>query len=224
MYNQKTTDTFIGDRRFVFIELVILAIVIPTTIIVFQLAPFMFNFLWTTTAYCVLILALTKRDRWRDIWKWSAVTWDNLKPMLTRWVLATLFMIAFTWVLFPDKLFMIPRERPELLPTLLVLYPLLSAIPQEFIFCTFFFKRYEPFFGKGTLMLLASALVFAYAHVLYINWVAPLLGLFAGIIFAQTYLKTKSLALVSIEHGLYGNSLFVIGLGWFFWTGAVGQH
>ena len=115
------------------------------------------------------------------------------------------------------------RERPEILPYILVLYPILSAIPQEFIFCTFFFERYRRFFGDNWTMLLMSALVFAYAHVLYINWVAPVLGFCAGLIFAYTYLKTRSLALVSIEHALYGNMLFTTGLGWFFWGGSVAQ-
>jgi len=72
-------------------------------------------------------------------------------------------------------------------------------------------------------MILASALVFAFAHVLYINWIAPLLSFIAGIIFATTYAKTKSLALVTIEHGLYGNALFLVGLGWYFYGGAVAQ-
>jgi len=27
--------------------------------------------------------------------------------------------------------------------------------------------------------------------------------------------------LVSIEHALYGNTLFFLGLGWFFWGGSV---
>ena len=70
-------------------------------------------------------------------------------------------------------------------------------------------------------MVIASAIIFAYAHVLYINWVAPSLGIIAGLIFADTFRKHRSLALVTIEHGLYGNALFVIGLGWYFYSGAV---
>lgn len=181
----------------------------------------MFNFLWLTSLYCLIIFAFIKTQSWKEVWNWSAVTRETMKPVLFRWVLASLFLFAFTWALFPEKLFLLQRQNPEILPYLLVLYPLFSAIPQEFIFCTFFFARYERFFGNGIRMLLLSALVFAYAHVLYINWVAPFLGLFAGLIFAHTYWKTKSLALVSIEHGLYGNTLFFIGLGWFFWGGSV---
>jgi membrane protease YdiL (CAAX protease family) len=105
----------------------------------------------------------------------------------------------------------------------LVLYPVLSALPQEFIFCTFFFWRYADFFKSERAMILASAVVFAYAHVLFINWVAPVLGFIAGLIFARTYAQSRSLALVTIEHGLYGNAVFLIGLGWYFFHGAVQQ-
>tara|TARA_Y100000588_G_C13721833_1_gene697629 strand:- start:57 stop:272 length:216 start_codon:yes stop_codon:yes gene_type:complete len=70
-------------------------------------------------------------------------------------------------------------------------------------------------------MVTMSALAFCIAHILFINWVAPVLGLAAGLIFALTYQKTKSLLLVSIEHGLYGDALFFVGLGWFFWGGAM---
>jgi len=43
-------------------------------------------------------------------------------------------------------------------------------------------------------MLVVNAVVFAYAHLLYINPVAPTLSLLGGLIFASTYLKTQSLA------------------------------
>lgn len=109
-----------------------------------------------------------------------------------------------------------------MIPFLMVLYPLISALPQEFIFCSFFFRRYEPFFGKAKLMIIASAIIFAYAHVLYINPIAPTLSFIGGLIFAYDYAKHKSLALVTIEHGLYGNALFLIGLGWYFYSGSVG--
>ena len=66
-----------------------------------------------------------------------------------------------------------------------------------------------------------SSLIFCFAHIFVLNWVAPFLGFFGGIIFARTYSKTRSLLLVSIEHALYGNTLFLLGLGWFFWGGSV---
>lgn len=132
-------------------------------------------------------------------------------------------MTIFLYFVDPSRMFELVQERPRLVVFLLLLYPLLSALPQEFIFCSFFFERYKPFFKTGWPMIFASAVVFAYAHVLFINWVAPLLSFIAGLIFAETYARHKSLALVTIEHGLYGNYLFVVGLGWYFYGGAVTQ-
>lgn len=72
-------------------------------------------------------------------------------------------------------------------------------------------------------MVIMSAIVFAYAHMLFINPIAPTFSFVAGLLFAVTYLKTKSLALVTVEHALYGNAIFVIGLGYYFYSGAVGS-
>ena len=121
----------------------------------------------------------------------------------------------------PIQFLSLPRHAPEILWKIFLLYPVLSALPQEYIFCSYFFQRYKPLFGAGTAVIIASAVVFAVAHILYINWVAPLIGLGGGLLFALTYAKHRSLALVTLEHGLYGNTLFFIGLGWFFWGGSV---
>jgi hypothetical protein len=210
------------DRRSAIItELLILCIIIPGIIISMRLAPFMFAFLWGATGYCWFILRKHHKNTFSDIWKWKEVSWKNLNPLLIRWILATIAMFFFMSWYDPDMLFNIWLRNPSLIPVLMLAYPVLSALPQEFIFCSFLFTRYKSLFGDGKLMILISAVTFAYAHCLYINPVAPTLSLLGGIIFAATYAKTKSLALVTIEHGLYGNSLFIIGLGWYFYSGAV---
>jgi len=205
------------------LEFLLLCICLPSVIIAFRFAPYMFFFLWSATLYCFFILRFKHNEHFLDIWKWKSVTWSNMKPILIRFVIATIGMVAFIYAVDPDRIFGIVRDRPQIIPFLLVIYPVLSALPQEFIFCSFFFERYQKFFPRTITMILASALVFAFAHVLYINWIAPLLSFIAGIIFATTYAKTKSLALVTIEHGLYGNALFLVGLGWYFYGGAVAQ-
>ncbi len=205
------------------IEFCILCIALPSIIIVYRLAPVMFNFLWATAVICFLVYRFTYYTNFKTLWNWQAVTWQNMKPILFRFVICAVLMVAFVYVYDPDRLFYLPREKPYLVAFLFFLYPVLSALPQEFIFCTFFFDRYKPFFKSQTAMIIASAIVFAYAHILYINWVAPTLSFFAGLIFAKTYAEHRSLALVTIEHGLYGNWLFIIGLGWYFYGGAVAQ-
>ena len=202
-------------------ELVILCLIIPGIIIGLRLAPFMFAFLWGATGYCWVILRTHYKETLTTIWKWKAVNAQNLKPILIRWLLASIGMYFFTLWYDPDRLFMIWNHNRSFIPVLMIAYPLISALPQEFVFCSFFFDRYDKLFKNTKLLIFMSALFFAYAHCLYINPVAPPLSFLGGLIFASTYAKTRSLALVTIEHGLYGNSLFLIGLGWYFYSGSV---
>lgn len=181
----------------------------------------MFGFLYGAALYAFTILKFTDERTLKEYWKWSAVKWTNMKPLLIRFAFACVGMFLFLLWYDPDRIFGLLNREPAFIPILLVAYPVLSAFPQELVFCTFFFARYHVFFGTGKGLVIASAIIFAYAHILYINPVAPTLSLLGGYIFAQTYAKTKSLALVTIEHGLYGNALFLIGLGWYFYSGSV---
>ena len=211
----------LNARPYLIIEFLILCIAVPGYIIVTKSAPFMFSFLWGATLYGFLVLRHTHHETMLHIWKMDAVTWETLKPILIRWFLASIAMVIFIYFYDATRFLYLPRERPEIIPALATFYPVFSALPQEFIFCSFFFSRYAPYFGNGKWMVLASAVVFAYAHVLYINPIAPTMSFLGGLIFAQTYWKSKSLALVTLEHSLYGISLFVSGMGWYFYSGAV---
>lgn len=181
----------------------------------------MFAFLWGVGLYAFVIYRRFHFQSYRALWNREAVTWPHMRPILLRWLIACVLMLLFVLWYDPERAFYLPRHAPEVIPWVMFAYPVLSALPQEFIFCTFFFARYQPFFGAGKMMVFVSALVFAYAHVLYINPVAPVLSFAGGLIFAHTFRLHKSLALVTIEHALYGNALFLIGLGWYFYSGGV---
>lgn len=213
-----------ASRLLLALEFLVLCIGLPTVIIAYRFAPFMFAFLWGAALFCFVVLRLRHHAHLKEIWKWQAVNRANLKRILPRWAVCSIGMLAFIYFYDPGRMFMLFHTRPEIIPFLLMLYPVLSALPQEFIFCSYFFERFQPFFRTERARIIASAIVFAYAHVLFINWVAPLLSLLAGLIFADTYSRTRSLALVTIEHALYGNVLFLVGLGWYFYGGAVGMR
>jgi membrane protease YdiL (CAAX protease family) len=100
----------------------------------------------------------------------------------------------------------------------MVLYPLLSAFPQEAIYRAFLFHRYAPILKTGHARTWASVLAFSFLHIVFGNWVAVALTLPAGWIFARTYRTTGSLALASLEHAVYGCIVFTVGLGRFFYT------
>jgi hypothetical protein len=203
------------------VECLLLCLVVPGILIFGHHPQWLFPFLWAAATYCLIVL---KRDlglSLQDYWKPWAISAQTLRPILIRWSLISLAMPVLLLAIDPTHLFEIWRKRPEFIPLLVVLYPPLSALPQELVFCSFFFARYRPLFGMGWHMIIASASVFAYAHVLYLNPIAPPLSFLGGLIFATTYRRHGSLALVTLEHGLYGISLFLTGLGWYFFSGAV---
>lgn len=152
---------------------------------------------------------------------------DNAKRHLRRMVLVFIFagaiLLAFSLFAFPHLFLSFARSEPGIYALVMVLYPLLSAYPQEVIFRGFLFTRYAPLFGSGVGMIIASGLAFGYAHIIFLNALAVGLSAVGGLLFAFTYMRSRSLLLTTLEHALYGCYIFTIGLGHFFYHGAVQQ-
>jgi hypothetical protein len=66
--------------------------------------------------------------------------------------------------------------------------------------------------------VMASGLLFGWAHIVVHNRGAILLATVGGLMFASTYERRRSTLLVSIEHGLYGDFIFTVGLGGLFYN------
>jgi membrane protease YdiL (CAAX protease family) len=96
---------------------------------------------------------------------------------------------------------------------ILFIYSFFSVYPQELIYRTFFFQRYESLFRSNLVFTLVNAAVFSLAHIFFKNTLVMLLTFIGGILFALTFKKTKSTLLVSIEHAIYGCWLFTVGMG-----------
>jgi membrane protease YdiL (CAAX protease family) len=69
-------------------------------------------------------------------------------------------------------------------------------------------------------MILASAVAFAFVHIIFRNPIAVSFTLVGGLLFAWRYQQTDSLFTSSLEHALYGCLMFTIGLGDYFYKGA----
>ncbi len=122
-------------------------------------------------------------------------------------------------ILAPQLLFSLVRRAPLFWALIMLLYPLLSVYPQEFLYRAFFFERYKPLFGSGWGMILASSLAFGFVHIIFGNWLAVGLCCLGGFLFSLTYQHSGSLLLTCIDHAIFGNFIFTIGLGQFFYHG-----
>ncbi|NGP87221.1 CPBP family intramembrane glutamic endopeptidase [Fodinibius halophilus] len=142
---------------------------------------------------------------------------DISKTILIRVLLVAILLTGLVWVVYPGQLFAFPFERPFWWMVVMVLYPLLSALPQEFIFRTYFFHRFEQKLPLKHLTVVLSALAFAFLHIIYDNWWAIALSFIGGLFMGRTYQKTRSLYWVTLEHAIYGCLVFTTGMGSFFY-------
>ncbi len=117
----------------------------------------------------------------------------------------------------PELLFSLVKRAPAFWALVMVLYPLVSVFPQELLYRAFLFHRYEPLYGSALAMPIASALAFGFVHLIFRNWLSVGLCILGGLLFAVTYRSSGSLLLACLEHALFGNFLFTIGLGKFFY-------
>jgi len=69
-------------------------------------------------------------------------------------------------------------------------------------------------------MALASALAFGFVHIIFGNWISVGLSAVGGVLFAITYLQTGSLLAACVEHAIFGDFIFTIGLGEYFFHGS----
>ena len=206
------------------IEIVVLGVLFPVSVVYFSLSNYILLFLWIIFFYASIVYFTLYYEKSSSKELFKLIKHKKyIFLIIFRWFILCIVLYHFTKFFFPNRLFLLQKENIELLYKIFIFYPIFSAFPQEFIFCSFFFKRYRSLFKSEKKMIIMSSLIFCFAHIFTINWVAPLLGIFGGFLFAITYSKTKSLLLVSFEHALYGNTLFFLGLGWFFWGGSVGN-
>ncbi|RMB59553.1 CPBP family intramembrane metalloprotease [Dokdonia sinensis] len=144
----------------------------------------------------------------KDInWKWFF--WMILSKFLVIAVVTGIYV----YVVDATKLFCVPRTDLKLFGIILLVYTFLSVWPQEAIYRTFFFERYGQFFNNRNVLIFVNAVIFSLAHIFLQNVLVTVLTFIGGLLFAYTYEKSRSTTLVSIEHAVYGNWLFTVGLG-----------
>lgn len=195
----------------------------------FVALPLVFVFEWFSlpkipvlllfTLGCVWLYArMPRTERNQDLWSWKPLRsfWPTLA---VRTGLVVAFCAGWVFLYAPQSWLAFPRQRPGLWLLVMLLYPWLSALPQEFLYRTFFFARYRMLFGEGMGMLAASSVSFAMLHLIYDHPLSVILSLVGGYWFSRTYQQTRSLSIVALEHALYGMLVFTLGLGRLFYEG-----
>jgi membrane protease YdiL (CAAX protease family) len=213
-----------GRRRYLTAELLVLFVLAPASLYLFRYLngrmPFvLLPTLWVGSIVCLVVMRVNGRFRFANLLRVTGWRRD-LPRVLGQWIVLATVIAGLTLWLEPGRLFGLVRQRPRLWIMIMCLYPIFSALPQTIIWRAFLFNRYEPLVGDGRRLILLSAVTFSFSHLLFQNWFALGFTLVGGLMFAWTYARTRSVIISTIEHALYGDFLFTIGLGWYFYHGA----
>lgn len=189
--------------------------------VVFILIPisFVFSFqLWAKLAigisgfiYVIYVLLKVENNKFKIR---QHINWTQFWHRTTiKFLVIALVTIGYMYIIDYKNLFVVIKSKPLLWAIILFVYSVFSVYPQELVYRTFFFQRYESLFRSNALFIMVNAALFSLAHIFFKNTLVMILTFIGGILFALTFKKTKSTLLVSIEHAIYGCWLFTVGMG-----------
>lgn len=161
--------------------------------------------------YIVFILLRVEKNKFKIA---SNLNWKAFwKRTFLHLLIIIIVTVAYVWITDKSLLFNVMLNNSKLWIFILFFYSLFSVYPQELIYRTFFFQRYQKLFKNEWLFIFLNAMLFSLAHILFKNTLVMFLTFIGGLLFALTFRKTKSTLLVSIEHAIYGCWLFTVGMG-----------
>jgi len=197
-------------------ELLLLYVGVPLLMYERVLPNWPIPFLLLATIWALLVLR-TDGSFDRQLLVRHARLGPGFLKLLLRDVPLLLLLGLVVWQLSPKTLFSFVRSAPKLWMLVMILYPVLSVYPQELLYRAYFFHRFKPLFGSNAGMVVASALLFGFVHIIFGNWISVSLTVAGGVLFSLTYKKSGSLLLACLEHGLFGDFIFTIGIGRYFY-------
>lgn len=208
-----------GRRLRLWAEFAGFFVIAPVALAVLLPPSAMFPALFVFTGVGLVLLHLTPGFRWHDLVRgWRRIDWRVVAGFALVTAAAAWAVVMATR---PGALLGLYRFNPELWLTIMALYPLLSALPQEIVFRPLFFRRYGPILPPLRAALVLNAAVFSLAHLLYWNWVVAGMTFVGGLVFAWAYEARRSFPMAVILHAIAGNIVFTAGLGMFFYTGNI---
>lgn len=207
-----------GLRSYLWMEFGTLFLALPLTYIFFFPGLPLFGVLAFAVPIVLALLYFEKGFTAKVMLLWRT---HPLRQILIRFAVVSGLISILVWIFVPEEFLNIPRERPELMLLILVFYPVFSALPQELLFRTLFFERYVHLFNNIYLAILVNSVLFGIAHILFGNWLAVIASFVLSLVLGWSYYRYRSLFLCVIEHSLYGNFIFFIGIGEYFYKAPV---
>lgn len=198
------------------VEFALLFLVLPVAAATLFPPFWVWPVLVSVTSVGLVLLVATPGFRWRSLVE-GGIDWRSVGLVAVLTAVAAALLVS---VLVPDRAFGLPRRSLGRWALVMLLYPLLSALPQELLFRPLFFHRYGGLFPNPRVAVAVNGVVFGLAHLMFWNWIALAMTTAGGILFALGYRRHGFPTAVAM-HAVAGCILFTSGLGAFFYHGAV---
>ena len=121
----------------------------------------------------------------------------------------------------PEAFLSFPRQRTGMWALVMLLYPVLSVVPQEIIYRVYIFEKFFSDSRQEKMAIFVSAVLFSWVHVVYAGYFAMISTALAGGVLGYGYSRSRkhpgALWGVLLEHSLYGMLVFTVGLGQYFY-------
>ena len=206
-------------NSWLWLESALLYVAAPVIMAVFLPADWLFLMLFIVMVIGLFLLWHTPGVRLSDLFRgFGRIYW---KTTCVFTVVTAIICYIVVTAYEPDSAFRLLRENPLLLLMIAVLYPILSALPQEIIYRPLFFHRYGGLIPSRNQAVFVNAALFSLAHLMYWNLVVAVMTFLGGLVFAGIYAKSGNFPMVVLLHAIAGNLIFAFGLGIYFYSGMV---
>lgn len=192
-------------------------IVLPVVLALWMPHRALFPVLLAMTAFGLGLLSRTEGFEWGSLRRgWRRVDGRLVAGFAALVLIGSGGVVA---ALAPGAFLGLVRHNPALFGVIVVLYPIVSALPQELLFRVLYFRRYGDFLPGGAAGLALNGAVFSLAHLMFWSAVVSVMTFIGGMIFAWAYERRGDFALAVVLHAVAGWILFGMGLGVFFYLG-----
>lgn len=208
------------DRPRLRAEFALFYVAIPLVMAVFLPPVWLFPVLGVVTAIGLILLGLTPGFRWRELLTGAGrMSWPVIFGVVAGTAALGYIIVGLT---VPEARWFLIERNPSLMLAIALLYPFLSALPQEIVFRPLFFRRYAAILPRRSdHAVLLNAAVFSFAHLMYWNWIVAGMTFAGGLVFAYSYRMRGNFPEAVVAHSMAGIVVFALGLGVFFYSGNV---
>ncbi len=208
-------------RIWLTIEMLAFFVMTPIAVyaVLFSYRVPLFGLLVPVFIFFILLLTLDRSFSWREMLG-TGIRLRDWMSIVSIFAVAGPAIALFGYNDRPESFLRFPRYAFDTWIMVMILYPLISVTTQEIMYRVFFFHRYSPLFGGDPQAgIVLNAVLFSFSHIVFQNVTTLVISFLGGLLFAWRYQTSRSYWALVLEHALYGNLIFTVGLGRYFYTG-----